>query len=71
MRENFVRHHNHNQFILAGWAGGNGRPEPSQDDNDVSDMQWMVKEVIHNNANEFLVTTLQSGIIIRAVSDGS
>ena len=29
------------------------------------------KEVIHNNKNKFLATELQSGITIRAVSDGS
>ena len=29
------------------------------------------KEVIHNNNNEFLATKLQSGITVRAVSDGS
>ena len=34
-------------------------------------MQWMVKEVIYNNNNEFLATKMQSGITIRAVSDGS
>ena len=31
----------------------------------------MVKEVIHNNDNEFLATKLQSSITIRAMSDGS
>ena len=34
-------------------------------------MQWMVKEVIHNNKNKFLATKLQSSITIWAVSNGS
>ena len=33
-------------------------------------MKWMVKEVIHNNKNEFLAKKLQSSITIRAASDG-
>ena len=34
-------------------------------------MQWMVKEVINNNNNEFMKTKIQSGIIMRDASDRS
>ena len=67
MIDNVVRHNN--KFSLTGLADDNGGPEPSQGDNYVSNMQWMVKEVIHKNNNEFLVTQLRSGIKIRAMSD--
>ena len=69
MRATIVRHHKRNQFILKGRAEDTGRPEPSQGDNDVRSMQWMVTEVIHNNNNVFLARKLQSIITIRAVSD--
>ena len=71
MRATFIRHHNHNQFRLIRWEKDNGRTEPSQGNNCVRNIQWMVKEVIHNNDNEFLATKMQSGITIRAMSDGS
>ena len=66
-----VQHHNHNQFSLTVWKEGSSRPEPSQGDDEFSNMKWMVKEVIHNTNNEFLATKLQSGIKIWAVSDVS
>ena len=54
MRGTVVQHHIHNQFRLSGWAEDNSRPEPSQGNNEVSNMQWIVKEIIQNNNNEFL-----------------
>ena len=66
MRETFIRHHNHNQFRLIRWAEDNVRTETSQGNNYVRNIQWMVKEVIHNNTDEFLATKLQSGMTIRA-----
>ena len=54
MRGTVVQHHIHNQFRLSGWAEDNSRPEPSQGNNEVSNMQWTVKEIIQNNNNEFL-----------------
>ena len=71
MQATIVRHHNHNQFSLKLWSEDNGRPEPSQFNNYISNMQWIVKEVIHNNDENVLATTPQSSITIRAVSDGS
>ena len=53
-RTTAVQHHNRNQFRLTGWAGENSRPEPSQGNDDVRNMQWMLKEVIHNNNNVFM-----------------
>ena len=71
MQATIVRHHNHNQFSLKLWSEDNGRPEPSQFNSYISNMQWIVKEVIHNNDENVLATTPQSSITIRAVSDGS
>ena len=71
MRDTAVQHHNHNQVRLIVWAEDNSGPESSKVDNDFSNMQWMVKEVIHKNNNEFLATQLQSGITIWSVSEVS
>ena len=35
--------------MLTVWEDVNRGPEPSQVDNDVRNMQWVVKEVIHKN----------------------
>ena len=67
MIETIIRHHNHNEFRITGWTEDISRLEFSQGNDDVRNMQWMVKEVIHNNNNEFPKTKLQSGITILAV----
>ena len=46
-------------------------PEQSQGDNYVRNVQWILKEVIHNNNNGFMATKLPSVITIRSVRDGS
>ena len=66
-----VHHYNHNQIRLTGWTEYSGRPEPSQVDNDARNMQWVVKELMNKNNDEYLATKLQSGITIWAVSDVS
>ena len=69
MIANVVQHHNRKQFKLTVWSEYKGRPEQSQFNNDVSNMQWMITEVIHNTNNVFLARKLQYIITIRAVSD--
>ena len=71
MRATVIQYNNHNQFRITGWAEDKVRLEPSQGKKEVRNIHWMVTEMIHNNQNEFMATKLQSGITIRAVSDGS
>ena len=71
IRATAARHHSHNKFRLTGWVEYNSGPKHSQYDDGVRIIQWMVKEVIHKNNNDFLATQLQSSITIQAVIDGS